>query len=96
VSAASAQVRLQIKNLPAKNRVLVERYSVDANRSNAFALWQAIGSPQQPTPEQYDNLEAAGQLQSEGSPEWRSLEQGSLTLQFLQPRQGLSLFRISW
>ena len=49
-------------------RVLVETFRVDANHSNSYAAWQKIGSPQQPASEQYQQLEAAGQLQLDGSP----------------------------
>jgi xylan 1,4-beta-xylosidase len=96
VNAPGAEVRLEVKNLPAKDRVLVEQYRVDAIQSNAFAAWNAMGSPQRPTLEQYQKLEAAGQLQLAGSPKWSKIEQGHVTLKFVQPRQGLSLFRIDW
>lgn len=96
VNAPGAEVQLEVKNLPARDRVLVEQYRVDGIQSNAFAAWNSMGSPQSPTLEQYQKLEAAGQLHLAGSPEWNKIEQGSVTLKFVQPRQGLSLFRIDW
>ncbi len=55
-----------------------------------------MGSPQQPAAAQYAQLEAAGQLQLLGSPEWRIPVKGSLNLDFNLPRQGVSLVEISW
>jgi xylan 1,4-beta-xylosidase len=55
-----------------------------------------MGSPQSPSPEQQERLEAAGQLQLLNSPAWKSIEQGTAILEFSLPRQGLSLVRISW
>ena len=37
--------------------------------SNAFAAWQKMGSPAQPTPDQYAQLEKAGHLAAIGTPE---------------------------
>ena len=55
-----------------------------------------MGLPQQPTPEQYARLEAAGQLQLLGSPEWRRPEGGKLALEFTLPRHGVSLLHLTW
>ena len=38
--------------------------------SNSYEAWKKMGSPQQPSPEQYAQLERAGQLQSLESPRW--------------------------
>jgi xylan 1,4-beta-xylosidase len=40
----------------------IEHCRIDAEHSNAYEVWKRMGSPQQPTPEQYAQLEAAGQL----------------------------------
>jgi xylan 1,4-beta-xylosidase len=69
---------------------------VDASHSNAFAAWKEMGSPQSPEPAQYERLESAGQLQLLTSPAWTPISQGAAHLQFVLPRQGLSLVRISW
>jgi xylan 1,4-beta-xylosidase len=55
-----------------------------------------MGSPPQPTPEQYARLEAAGQLQLLGSPEWRRPEDGKLALEFTLPCHGVSFIRLTW
>jgi xylan 1,4-beta-xylosidase len=54
-----------------------------------------MGSPQQPTPEQYAALEAAGQLQEFESPRW--IDTGKETkLDLRLPREAVSLFQLSW
>jgi xylan 1,4-beta-xylosidase len=55
-----------------------------------------MGSPQQPSPEQYRQLETAGHLQLLTSPEWVHSEKNRLTLRFDLPGQGVSLLRLTW
>jgi xylan 1,4-beta-xylosidase len=71
-------------------------YRVDQEFSNSYELWKKLGSPQNPTPEQYAMLERAGQLQMLTSPEWISARGGSVSLKFVLPRQGVSLLKLSW
>ena len=53
-----------ITGIPAGvKRVLLEHYRIDETHSNAYTAWKNMGSPQAPTPEQYGELKAAGQLQ---------------------------------
>lgn len=95
VPAPASRVEIRIDGLPAE-RVLVEHYRVDRNHSNAYAMWKAMGSPQQPTPEQYAELEQAGQLQLLTSPAWIPAEDGAAVLEMVLPRQGVSLVKMSW
>lgn len=97
VAAPAATVQLTLAGLPAgAARVLVEHYRIDADHSNAYTVWQQMGSPEQPTAEQYARLQAAGQLQLLGSPEWSDAQDGKLELRFKLPRQGVSLVKASW
>ena len=62
---------LTICGIPATaKRVLVRHYRIDQEHSNAYTAWKQMGSPQNPTPEQYAQLEAAGQLQIARIAEW--------------------------
>jgi xylan 1,4-beta-xylosidase len=81
---------------PAAGRVLVEHYRLDDDHSNAYTVWQQMGSPQKPTPEQYAKLEAAGQLQLLRSPEWTTVKDGRVEMAFGLPRHGVSLVKVSW
>ena len=89
-----ATVQLAARDVP--GRVLVEHYRIDDEHSNAYTVWKQMGSPQQPTPEQYARLEASGQLQLLTSPEWRRSNGGTLALEFPLPHHAVSLVRISW
>ena len=97
VAAAPTPIDLALSGLPARtSRALHEHFRVDASHSNAFAVWKEIGSPQSPTEAQYQQLQHAGQLELLTSPEWVPIDQGAAHLQFMLPRQGISLIRIAW
>ena len=74
--------------------VLLEHFRIDRDHSNAFEAWKRMGSPQQPTPEQYAELERASELGLLGSPGWVHPRDGKLTIQFTLPRQAVSLLVI--
>ncbi|RPI95356.1 MAG: beta-xylosidase, partial [Chloroflexi bacterium] len=76
-------------------RVRMTHYRIDEKHSNAFSAWKRLGSPQQPTPEQYASLEQAGRLAVLGPAEDARVEQGKLRLRFLLPRQAVDLVVIS-
>jgi len=92
--AAPAPVQLEVRGLPAL--VQVHHYRIDNEHSNAYTAWKQMGSPQQPTPEQYARLESAGQLELLTSPAWRKSKDRALTLTFDLPRHAVSLIRLSW
>jgi len=92
--AAPAPVRLEIRGAP--GQVQVHHYRIDNEHSNAYTVWKQMGSPQQPSAEQYARLEAAGQLQLLTSPVWRATQQGALTMEFDLPRHAVSLVRLTW
>jgi xylan 1,4-beta-xylosidase len=93
--APDATVQLTIKHIPGK-KVLVHHYRVDKDNSNSYELWKKMGSPQDVTPEQYTQLEKAGQLALLSSPEWKIVKNGELQLSFALPRQAVSLVRITF
>ncbi len=97
VPAPDSPVRLTITGAPATaQRALVRHYRIDRDHSNAYTVWKAMGSPQNPTPEQYAQLEAAGQLALLTSPEWVVCKEGRIELNFSLPRQAVSLIQVSW
>jgi xylan 1,4-beta-xylosidase len=93
--AAPSEVEVVVEGLP-NGRTLLHHYRVDAEHSNSYEVWKKLGSPQRPTPEQYQQLERSGQLQLLGSPEWLSAANGRVALKFSLPRQGVSLLRLTW
>jgi xylan 1,4-beta-xylosidase len=96
-AATPAKVQVDVSGIT-KNAgaVLVQHYRIDDDHSNAYTVWKQMGSPQQPTEEQYAKLEASGQLQLLTSPEWRQPKEGKLTLGFTLPHHAVSLIRVTW
>lgn len=91
-----ASVQLQLAGLPATAKTITLRhYRIDDTHSNAWTAWKAMGSPQQPTAEQYKTLEAAGQLQELKPPSTMKASDAA-RVSFSLPRQGISLLRLSW
>jgi xylan 1,4-beta-xylosidase len=96
VPGPDAGVQIQIAGIPdAAKRVLLRHYRIDDTHSNAWSVWKKMGSPQQPTHEQYAALEAAGQLQELESPRWIGSSK-QIKLDIRLPRQGVSLLQLSW
>jgi xylan 1,4-beta-xylosidase len=94
--APAEHVRLSVHGIPAGiARVLLRHYRVDETHSNAWTAWKKMGSPRNPSPEQYAALERSGQLELLDSPRWIETD-GRLTLEFDLPRQGVSLVQLTW
>jgi xylan 1,4-beta-xylosidase len=87
-------VELKIKGLTEKH-VLLEHYRVDQDNSNSYKVWEKMNSPQNPTPQQYTELEKSGQLHLITSPAWITPEEGSILIKFDLPRRGVSLLKLS-
>ena len=93
--ADAAKVELTIKGLE-EEKLLLHHYRVDQNYSNSYEVWKKMGSPQNPTSQQYAELERAGQLQQFTSPEWINSKDGKVLIKFELPRQGVSLLKLSF
>jgi xylan 1,4-beta-xylosidase len=92
VPGDDAAVELAITGLPLqRGSARLQHFRIDENHSNAYTLWKEMGEPQNPTPEQYTKLEAAGQLAELEGPERIAVEDGQARLEFQLPRQGISL-----
>jgi xylan 1,4-beta-xylosidase len=89
VPGPDAAVLMELAGLPAGDRKLAH-YRIDRDHSNAFTVWQRMGSPAGPNLEQYQNLVAAGQLArlEEAS---ATVANGGATVRFVLPRQAVSL-----
>jgi xylan 1,4-beta-xylosidase len=89
VPGATANVELVLNGLPAANirRPQVQHFRIDENHSNAFSAWKKMGSPQQPTAEQYAALERAGNLTPRNAP--TSFDGAKMKIEL--PRQAVSL-----
>lgn len=93
----AATIHLAITNLPAEvKRGLIEHFRVDSDHSNAFAVWKSIGSPESLSAVQTEQLQSAGQLQTLTSPKWVDIRDRRFESEFILPRQGISLIRLTW
>jgi xylan 1,4-beta-xylosidase len=87
----AAEVTLTLNHLAFSGEVRVTRFAIDADHSNAFSLWERMGSPATPTPEQYAQLQKAGELAQLGAPETATIKDSQLSLKLTLPRQALLL-----
>ncbi len=92
--ASAAEIRLEVSGVGRK-RVQVTEYRMDGDHSNAYAAWLKMGSPQQPSAGQVEELKKASELavmrrasvQAEG---------GVVKFGTSLPRQGVGLVHLSW
>ncbi|MGB6728287.1 MAG: beta-xylosidase, partial [Terracidiphilus sp.] len=92
-----APATIAMKGIPAGvHRALLERFRIDDTHSNAYTAWQAMGSPQHPTDEQYAQLKASGQLQTLGSPRWIDVRDSKVEIADSLPLESVSLMRLTW
>ena len=90
-------VSLKVAGIPSSiHRVLVHEYRIDETHSNAYTAWKEMGSPQQPTAEQYKKLKEAEGLQLIKSPQWVDAKDGAAHLSTIMPRSSVSLLVLSW
>jgi xylan 1,4-beta-xylosidase len=96
-SGGAAPVEILVGGLPAGvKRVEVETFLIDQIHSNAFTVWKAMGSPQQPTPAQYAMLQAAGQLERSGAVQSISVDNGQINLPVALMPQATQLVALRW
>jgi xylan 1,4-beta-xylosidase len=92
-----AAIDLELNGIPIANgEATLTHYRVDAGHSNSHEAWKRMGSPPQPTPEQYAQLEKAGQLAQLGDAGKIQVRDGKATVHFNLPRQGVSLLVLEW
>jgi xylan 1,4-beta-xylosidase len=98
VKGDAAAVELSVTGLPASaSETKLTQYRVDEYNSNAYDAWRRMGSPIAPNERQYRQLQEASNLaklaDALGSVR---VEQGKIALNFVLPRQGVSLLVMEW
>jgi xylan 1,4-beta-xylosidase len=99
VDGPPADVTVTLRNLPQTlpdRPMQVREYRIDDRHSNAFEAWRSMGSPQQPTPQQYAQLQHAGMLAAMNDPAPVTHNQGAATFRIRLPRQSVSLLVFTW
>jgi xylan 1,4-beta-xylosidase len=88
----TVQTPVQHRGAPAK----LTHYRIDKNHSNAFTVWNGMGSPQKPSDAQLSKLHQAAELTLLEQPRNVTGKDGTITLDFDLPRHGVSLIELSW
>jgi xylan 1,4-beta-xylosidase len=97
VPGPDAQVELSLQHLPVTNATAtVTQYRIDGEHSNAFAVWQRMGSPPAPNDAQYARLVEAGHLTTFGPPQSVRLSDGNAAMKLDLPRQAVALLVVEW
>jgi xylan 1,4-beta-xylosidase len=95
VPAAPAKIALEVRGMP-QTRMTAETYLMDASHSNAYAVWQRMGSPQKPSAAQQQELIKAGKLEQVTAAHPLAVKDGAARLQMMLARQGVALVRLRW
>ena len=90
-----AALTLTLKDTPAGHPKLT-RTLIDDAHSNAYIAWQALGSPQKPTPEQIRLLEEASRLTPASDQTELKSANGTTEIRFKLARQGVTLVELEW
>jgi xylan 1,4-beta-xylosidase len=97
VAGPAANVSLVVEGLgPTAGRTTLQHYRIDADHGNAYTAWQRMGSPQNPSAEQYARLERASALATVAGPSGIAVGNGRARIAFTLPRQAVSLLEIEW
>jgi xylan 1,4-beta-xylosidase len=89
-------IQLKVDGLASSSTVSAEEFRMDATHSNAYAVFQQMGSPQQLTPAQLHQLQQAGALEQTVAPHPIPVTSGSAILNLDLLRQGVALIRLRW
>ncbi len=93
----SAPVAVNITGLPKTvSRARLTHYRIDDTHSNAYTVWKAMGSPQNPSPAQYAELKSKDGLQLLESPRWIDVENGAAAVSTDMPHHSISLLQLDW
>jgi xylan 1,4-beta-xylosidase len=94
--APAAAIALTIDGLPSGHATLTH-FRIDDTHSNSYAAWLKMGSPQQPTPAQYAELEKASALQALVPARQVTIGQdGRVVESFDLPRKSVSFVKVTW
>jgi xylan 1,4-beta-xylosidase len=95
VATEAAQVSLSVTAIPVRG-VRVQEFLMDAEHSNAYAVWQKMGSPEKPTAQQFVELQRAAKLEPVDPATAVKTKGGSASFDIKLERQGVMLVRLSW
>ena len=96
-AAESRQASVAVQGLPkGVSRVRLTHYRIDDAHSNAYTVWKAMGSPQNPTPAQFAELKAKDGLQQLEPSHELDVRDGAVTISTDMPSHSISLLKLDW
>jgi xylan 1,4-beta-xylosidase len=91
IPGPDAEVTLTIQGLSATRSPRARIWRVDQEHGDAFAAWQAMGSPQNPTAPQIQQLTRASQIASDPIRGVSRQPNGAVSLEIVVPLHGVAL-----
>jgi xylan 1,4-beta-xylosidase len=96
VDGPNVDVKVTVSGLPFSSpKASLTRYLIDRDHSDAFTVWQKMGSPAEPTVAEYAELEKAGHLARVGDQESVSIADAKCEVDLKLARQGVMLLVFS-
>ena len=93
----SAPASVTVRGLPeGVSRVRLSHYRIDDTHSNAYTVWKAMGSPQNPSADQIALLKDKDGLQLLESPRWLVVQDGAVTVDTVMSAHSISLMTLEW
>ena len=93
----SAPAAITVTGLPkGVSRLRLTHYRIDDTHSNAYTVWKAMGSPQNPSAEQIAELKKVDGLQLLESPRWAAVKDGAVAVSTDMPHHSISLIQLDW
>jgi xylan 1,4-beta-xylosidase len=96
-SGPAADIKLTLDGLPPKiGKAQVRHFRIDADHSDAFTVWQRMGSPLTLSPKQLAELAKAGQLAELQPSKEIQFRNGQVGLPVNLPQEAVSLLVLEW
>jgi xylan 1,4-beta-xylosidase len=97
VPGPAADVAVTITGLPlGDGEAKLTQFRIDEAHGNAFTAWKKMGSPPKPTPDQYAELEKAGQLAAAGPTAAVRVADAQASIRVRLGRQAVVLLVLEW
>jgi xylan 1,4-beta-xylosidase len=97
VPGPAADITLDLSGLPDDlHAARLTEWRVDETHSNAYTVWKKMGSPEKPTAEQHQQLEAASELEKVRNGVATAVAEGKAAVKLNVPRQAVCLVEVVW
>jgi xylan 1,4-beta-xylosidase len=97
VPGPAAAVEFTVQGLDRSlKQARLAHYRIDGEHSNAYAAWQKMGSPAEPSAGQRAALRKASELTPYEDPKAVEVRDGQVVVRLPMPRQSVSLLRLAW